>query len=266
MSYRENGSREKPTMVKISAVIIALNEEQNIQRALDSLSFCDEIIVVDSGSSDSTLQICQAAGAKVEQVEWRGYVDTKNYAASLAAGDWILSLDADEEVTDELRLELLEIASRTTAADGYRVPRKNHYLGRWIRHCGWYPDYQMRFWKSGKGKWQGGSVHESVTVDGQISQTKAALNHFTYASINEHLDRIKNYAGLHAADKYKAGKRVGYLTILLAAPFMFIKTYILRLGFLDGLHGLLVSAIGSFYYLLKKVRLWELQQQNKEKK
>ena len=243
----------------ISAVIITKDEEDRIPRALASLDFADEVIVLDTGSSDRTVQICREAGARVEQVEWRGYVEAKNAAANLATGDWVLSLDADEEVTEALRSELEGIVSGDGQAAGYYIPRRNHYLGRWVRHCGWYPDYQLRFWRRGRGVWTGGRVHESVRIDGPTARTRGALNHYTYESTEEHLVRMHRYAELSALDKHERGGKAGFFGLMFAAPWQFIRLYFLRGGLLDGVTGLIVSAMGAHYAFLKKLKLWEMQ-------
>lgn len=245
--------------MSISAVIICRNEEHNIKRVLDSLAWVDEIVVLDGGSTDRTREICREAGARVERGEWRGYVETKNAAMKLACGEWILSLDADEEVTPGLKNEIIKLISGEGAKTGYRIPRRNHYRGRWIRHCGWYPDLQLRLWRNGKGTWTGGRVHESVSVDGPVGRTQAALNHFTYDSISEHLERLNKYSGLVAMDRYEAGKKAGVFGLLFSAPWQFFRLYFLRLGILDGIPGLIVSGLGAYYSFLKIAKLWEMQ-------
>ena len=243
----------------ISAVIITKDEEDRVPRALASLGFADEVIVLDTGSSDRTVEVCRETGARVEQAEWRGYVEAKNAAAGLASSDWVLSLDADEEVTPELRAELERIAAGDGEAVGYYIPRRNHYLGRWVRRCGWYPDYQLRFWRRGLGSWTGGRVHESVKVDGPTARARGALNHFTYESTEEHLLRMNRYAELSALDKHERGEKAGFLGLMFAAPWQFFRLYFLRGGLLDGVTGLVVSAMGAHYAFLKKLKLWEMQ-------
>lgn len=252
-------------MARISAVIIARDEERVIGRAVDSVSWADEVIVLDSGSADATVEICRARGARVEQGEWRGFVETKNAAAALATGDWILSIDADETVTAELRAEISRIVAAADTCDGYRVPRRNYYLGRWIRHCGWYPDYQVRLWKRGKGRWTGGRVHESVAIEGRIGVTAAAIDHASYDSLDDHVRRMREYAALQAQDRFAAGMRAGYLSLIFSAPVQFLRLYLLRLGFLDGVHGLIVCAMGAHYAFLKKAKLWELWHRQAER-
>ena len=251
--------------MKISATIITLNEEKNIARALKSLDWVDEIIVVDSGSTDATEKICKEAGAKFISVEWPGYVAAKNMALAAATGDWVLSIDADEEVTPELRDEILKEIKSPDVAQGYFVPRKNHYLGKWIKRCGWYPDYQLRFWERERGHWQGGRVHESVKVEGRVVPLNKAINHFSYESISAHLKTIDKYTDLIARDKFEKGKKVSFFGLFFAAPLHFLKLYVLRGGFLDGLRGLLVSAMGAHYNFLKKAKLWELRLREKNK-
>lgn len=246
---------------RLSAVIIAKDEERNIARALASVAWAGEVVaVVDAESSDRTEALALGAGARVEVRPWRGYVATKNEAAALAAGDWILSIDADEEVTPELRGEIEAIVSSDEgAADGYRFPRRNHYWGRWIRHCGWYPDLQLRLWRRGRGRWVGGRVHERVEVQGRIGRTRAALNHFTYDSIGRHLRTMERYSDLSARDRFEAGRRTNALLLALTPPWQFFRSYILRGGILDGTPGLVVSALAAYYAFLKHARLWELQ-------
>jgi glycosyltransferase involved in cell wall biosynthesis len=243
----------------ISAVLITKNEEAHIGRALRSVEFADEVVVLDGESTDGTVEVCRAAGARVELKPWGGFVAQKNAVTEMAAGDWVLSLDADEEVTPELRAEILRVVSDPGGREGFLIPRKNHYLGRWIRHCGWYPDHQLRLWRRGRGRWVGGSVHEHVEVDGSFGRLSAALNHFSYDSIAAHLERMNRYAGLIARDRFEQGKRAGFAGLLFAAPWQFFRIYFLRAGFLDGLPGLIVSAMGAYYAFLKKAKLWEMR-------
>lgn len=249
--------------VRISTAIITLNEEKNIVRAIESVSWTDEVVVLDQGSVDQTIDIARDMGARVVAGKFDGYVNAKNKAMRQTSGKWILSLDADEEVTPELRKEIEAIIDSDTPADGYKIPRRNHYLGRWIKHCGWYPDYQLRLWQRDKGEWSGGSVHESVRVDGEVSKTKGALNHYTYQSLDDHILRMNKYATLYARDRYKEGKRANSFHLFFTPALQFIKLYFLRLGMLDGLHGLMVSGMGSYYAYLKKAKLIELAMNEK---
>ena len=249
----------------ISAVLVTRDEERNIGRALASVDWADEVVVLDCGSADRTADICRRAGARFEVLPWQGFVDQKNAVAGMACCDWILSLDADEEVTPQLRDEIELIIENPGDAIGFRVPRRNHYLGRWIRHCGWYPDYQLRLWRRDRGRWVGGRVHERVEVDGKVGRTRAALNHFTYDSIGDHIRRIDTYSELSARDKLEAGARASFLKMLLAPPWQFFRLYLLRGGLLDGLPGLVVSAMGAWYTFLKQARLWELQHERERR-
>jgi len=249
----------------ISAVLVTRDEERNIGRALASVGWADEVVILDCGSADRTAEICRRAGARFEVRPWLGFVDQKNAAAGAARCDWVLSLDADEEVTPGLRGEIESILEEPGEAVGFRLPRRNHYLGRWIRRCGWYPDYQLRLWRRGRGRWVGGRVHERVEVDGPVGRTRAALNHFSYDSIGEHIRRLETYSELSARDKHDAGVRANALKLLLAAPWQFFRIYVLRGGFLDGLPGLVVSAMDAWYAFLKQARLWELQRERKRR-
>ena len=245
----------------ISAVLVTRDEERNIGRALASVAWADEVVVLDCGSADRTAEICRGAGARFEERPWRGFVDQKNAAAEAARCDWVLSLDADEEVTPGLRAEIESILEAPGEAVGFRMPRRNHYLGRWIRRCGWYPDCKLRLWRRGRGRWVGGRVHERVEVDGPVGRTRAALNHFSYDSIGDHIRRIDTYSELSARDKLDAGVRASFLRMLLVPPLQFLRLYLLRGGLLDGLPGLVVSAMGAWYAFLKQARLWELQRE-----
>lgn len=228
-------------------------------RALESVAWTDEVVVVDSGSTDQTMDLCREWGARVIAGKFDGFVNSKNRALKYTRGEWVLSIDADEQVTPELRDEILKIIQDENALDGYRVPRRNHYLGKWVRHCGWYPDYQLRLWRRPRGKWVGGSVHERVDVEGSVGKTRSALNHFTYNSIDEHILRMNRYAGLHARDRFREGKRAHAIHLFLVPAIQFFRLYFLRLGILDGLHGLMVSGMGSYYAYLKKAKLIEIQ-------
>lgn len=251
--------------LKISATIITLNEEKNISRALASLDWVDEIVVVDSGSKDATEKICREAGARFISIVWPGYVAAKNAALDAARGEWVISIDADEEVTPELKKEILDVIDHPDVAQGYRIPRKNHYLGKWVRRCGWYPDYQLRLWERGRGRWHGGRVHESVKVEGRVVPLEAAINHFSYESLSDHLKTIDKYTSLIARDKFEKGKGVNIFGLFFAAPLHFLKLYFLRGGILDGIRGLLVSVMGAHYNFLKKAKLWEMRQREKKK-
>jgi glycosyltransferase involved in cell wall biosynthesis len=237
--------------MKISAAIVTLNEERNIARAIGSLGCADEIIVVDSGSTDRTCEIARGLGARVVEEPWRGYAGQKNFAAGCAAHDWILSLDADEEVTPELAGEIVELKKTTPRADGYDMPRLAQYLGRWIRHSGWYPDRKVRLYNRDRGVWTGDYVHESVRVDGPVGHLKGDLLHYTCQSIPEHLRTLDRYTTLAAQELVAKKKSVPAWRLALDPGWTFFRTYFIQRGFLDGPQGFTLARMAALYAFRK---------------
>ena len=237
--------------MKISATIITFNEERNIARAIESLRCCDEILVLDSGSNDRTVEIASKLGARVVEASWHGYAAQKNIVAELAAYDWILALDADESLSEALEAELWQIKKTGPEFDGYTAPRLAQYLGRWILHSGWYPDRKVRFFDRRRARWAGSTVHESVEVDGRVGHLKSNLLHFTCSSLSEHLRSLDNYTTLAAQEMAARGKRVSLIRLLLDPPWTFLRTYLLRLGFLDGMEGLAIAYMAAVYNFVK---------------
>jgi glycosyltransferase involved in cell wall biosynthesis len=245
--------------MKITAIVITLNEEANIARALRSLAWADEIIVVDSESRDRTVEISRRYTERVIIRQWPGYSAQKNFAAAEAGHDWIFSLDADEEVSADLRREL-ESLKRVAepAAAGFEMPRLTFYLGRWIRHSGWYPDYKLRLYDRRRARWVGDYVHEGLAVDGAVTRLTGNLLHFTVSDASEHHLRIDRYTTL-AADQARAqGKRASIASIIFAPALTFIRSYLFKLGFLDGLQGYFIARFAAHYAFLKNLKLWEL--------
>src|SRR5947199_1370155 len=224
--------------MKITATIITLNEERNIRRAMESLRCCDEILIVDSGSIDRTVELAQNLGVRVIEAGWRGYAAQKNHAAQQATHDWILSLDADEALSESLEGEIWTLKKKGPSYDAYTMPRLAQYLGRWILHSGWYPDRKIRLYHRAKAKWVGDFVHESVKVDGRIGHLESNLLHFTCDSLSEHLKTMDRYTTLAAEQLLAAKETVSWGRLLFEPPWTFCRTYFLRLGFLDGLEGL----------------------------
>lgn len=243
--------------MKITATIITFNEERNIARVIESLRCCDEILVLDSGSNDRTAEIANRLGARVEEASWHGYAAQKNIAADLATNDWILSLDADESLSEALEAEIWQIKKTGPTFDGYTVPRLAQYLGRWILHSGWYPDRKIRLFDRRKAKWVGEFVHESVVVQGRVGHLQSNLLHFTCNSLSEHLKSIDGYTTLAAQEIVARGKFPGMAELLLDPPWTFFQTYFLKLGFLDGAEGLAIAYMAAFYNFVKysKARL-----------
>jgi glycosyltransferase involved in cell wall biosynthesis len=243
----------------LSAVLITQDEGSRIQGALDSVSFCDEIVVVDSGSSDRTRDLAGSAGARVlVRTPWPGFVAQRNAAMEAARHDWVLALDADERVTAPLREEILALRSRGFDRDGYRIPRVAFYLGRWIRGTDWYPDPQLRLFDRRKGRWAGGLVHESVKVEGRVGRLRGEMEHHPYRDVSDHMRKIDAYTTLWARQAFEEGRRAGALEATGAALWAFVRNYLLRGGVLLGGVGLTVSTLNTYYTFTKLAKLQEL--------
>lgn len=242
----------------VTATIITFNEAANIHAALASLSWADELIVVDSESTDDTVALARQFTDRVIVRPWPGYVAQKNFAAEQASHDWIFSLDADERVSEALAAEIAGVLRAGPAAAGYRVPRVTFHLGRWIRSTDWYPDYQLRLYDRRRGRWTGRYVHESVAVDGAVADLAGELRHHAYRDLAHHLQTMDRYTTLAARQMYEDGRRAGWLDLAVHPPAAFLRNYVLRGGFRDGVPGLIVSAMNARYVGLKFAKLWEL--------
>ena len=250
-------------MHRLTVTIITLNEAQHIAAAIDSASFADEIVVVDSGSADTTTDIARGKGARVLTRQWTGYVDQKNYAAEQASHDWIFSLDADERIPAALADEIRSVLAGDPPYHGYRIPRVAFHLGRWIRTTDFYPDYQTRLYNRRFAVWQGRYVHESVAVDGPSGQLKNELQHYSFSDLRDQIQRINYYSTLSARQMFESGRRTGPVEILVHPPAAFLRNYILRRGFLDGTAGLTISLMNAWSVGMKFMKLWELQRSSK---
>jgi glycosyltransferase involved in cell wall biosynthesis len=244
--------------VPVTATLITFNEAANIQAALESLSWADEIIVVDSESTDDTVAIARKFTEHVIVRPWPGYVAQKNFAAEHASHDWIFSLDADERVTPELAKEIKTIVAGGAKAAGFRVPRVTFHLGRWMRSTDWYPDYQLRLYDRRRARWAGRHVHESVTADGAVEALRGELQHYAYRDLAHHFQTMDRYTTLAARQMFEEGRRAGFFDLLIHPPAAFFRNYILRGGIRDGVPGLIVSAMNARYVGLKFAKLWEL--------
>jgi glycosyltransferase involved in cell wall biosynthesis len=248
--------------VRITAAIITLNEEKKIRRALNSVCWADEVLVVDSGSTDRTLEIARDCGARVEHRNWTGFSDQKQHATDLASNDWIFSLDADEAASHELSEEILELRSNGSSADGFRMPRLSFYMGREIRHSGWYPDRQLRLFNRTKARWKKVPVHESIQPDpdAAIVDLRHNIHHYSVDDAAHHHRMIgERYAPLAAKAMMEAGKRTSLARLVSAGPISFVKHYVLKGGYLDGLPGFTISKFAAHHAFLKHLMLWEMQ-------
>jgi glycosyltransferase involved in cell wall biosynthesis len=237
--------------MKITATIITLNEERNIARAIESLRCCDEILILDSGSVDRTVELAEKLGARVIEAGWRGFAGQKNWAAEQAAHDWILSLDADEALSESLEAEVLTLKKNGPRYDGYTMPRLACYLGRWILHSGWYPDRKVRLYDRRKAKWVGDFVHESVHVNGKVGHLESNILHFTCESLSEHVKTMDRYTTLAAQELAARQVKVPLWRLIVDPFWTFSKTYFVQRGFQDGLEGLIISYMAAFYTFLK---------------
>lgn len=240
-------------MPRLSAIIITRNEAANIAACLESVGFCDERIVVDCGSEDDTAAIAERAGARVAQRAWTGFGDQKNFALSLATGEWVFSIDADERATPELAAEI-ERAIASAAFDAYEMPRRSYFCGRPMRYSGWYPDHVRRLFRRGRARFSDRLVHEDLLYDGRLGRLEQPLTHFTITSLEDALSRIDRYSTAGAAMLTAGGGRVSFITGIARGWFAFVRTYVLQLGFLDGREGFLVAvynAESTFYRYMK---------------
>jgi glycosyltransferase involved in cell wall biosynthesis len=244
--------------VPVTATVITFNEAANIQAALESLSWADEIIVVDSESTDATVSIARQFTDRVIVRPWPGYIAQKNFAAEQAACDWIFSLDADERVSPPLVSAIAGVMQEGPSAAGYRVPRVTFHLGRWIRSTDWYPDYQLRLYDRRRARWSGKYVHESVIADGPVIDLRGELLHYAYRDLAHHLQTMDRYTTLAARQMFEDGRRAGWIDLAVHPPAAFLRNYVLRGGFRDGVPGLIVSAMNARYVGLKFAKLWEL--------
>lgn len=248
--------------IKISAVIITYNEEDNLGRCISSLtSVVDEVLVVDSFSTDRTKEIAINQGARFIENPFEGHIQQKNFALSKAKHHWVLSLDADEELSDTLIDSILNVKDSPTV-NAYKMNRLTSYCGHWIHYSGWYPDTKIRFWNKEVGSWGGTNPHDSVILDKGIVAQKIEgdLLHYSYSSVSQHVLQLDKFTTIAAREALAKGKKLNPVIHIILYPFwIFIKTYFLKLGFLDGFYGFVICINGSFYKFLKYVKLFQLK-------
>jgi len=245
---------------KLSVTIITFNEENNIRDCLESVKWPDEIIVVDSNSTDETVSICREYTDHVIQREWPGFLKQKQFAQEQTTGEWILNIDADERLSPEACEEIKNaLIHNDTDADGFVFPRQSYYLGRWIKHGGWYPDAKLRLIRKDQGRWTGESLHERLVCDGSVKQLKGKILHYVYRNISHQLETVDSFSSISADIWQKKGKRHQLLTLLVKPLVSFLITYFWKGGILDGMPGFIISVITSYYVFLKHAKLWELE-------
>ncbi len=249
----------------LSVILITKNEEANLKDCLESVSFANEIIIVDSQSTDQTISIAQSFGAKVEiTTDWPGFGPQKNRALALATQEWVLSIDADERVTPELKAEILAVMNSSNGLDCYAIPRSSWYCGRFMKHSGWYPDYVDRLFKRGTAQFSDHLVHERLLPHGSVGRLKNHFLHYSFRDFSQVLKKIDSYSTASAEDAFRRGKRSSIPKAISHAIWAFIRTYFIRLGFLDGSQGLALAisnAEGTYY---RYIKIWLLQKETKK--
>lgn len=248
------GHKAGPT---ISAVVICRNEENVIARCLESLTWADEIIVVDSDSTDQTLPVAKKFTSRIFTHPWQGFGPQKQFAVEQAHSDWILVVDADEVVTKELAAEIRLVCTGDTLYQGYRIKRKSNFLGRWVLHGGWYPDFVLRLFRTGKGRFTRARVHESLWVDGSVGTLDGELLHYTDPVLTHYLAKLDRYTGLSAQELFEQHYPFRIWDLLVRPPAVFFKMYVWRAGFLDGIEGFLLALCSAIHVLMKYAKLWE---------
>lgn len=254
--------------MKISSIIIAKNEEDNIGRCIESQkNVIDEVIVVvDSSSCDKTLEIVKSKNVKYFTSQWLGFSKTKEFAVSKATNDWILWIDADEALTPELGIEINTFKKDNPDYSAYSIPRRAYFLGKWIKHSGWYPGRVTRLFNKHNCKFSDSDVHEHLVINGKVGELKKDLDHYTDPNIHHYFDKFNSYTTLAAKDLAEKGKIASLTDILFRPAFFFVKMYILKLGFLDGLYGFILAVFSSCYVFTKYCKLWEFNIKNKDLK
>lgn len=252
-----------PEEIKLSVSIITFNEEKNIERTLKAVEgIADEIVIVDSGSTDQTVQIANNHGARVFIEEWKGFARQKNFALEKCSGEWILMLDADEQITPELADEISDVM-KDPAADAYLINRKTFYIGKLMNYA-WQPDWNLRLSKrSASPVWKGEAAHEYLSINGSAKKLKGNIIHYSYSGIRHHFEKTISYAEISAKGYYNKGKRAGVINILLNPFYAFLRLYFIRLGFLDGLRGFIAAISSAFGTFLKYAFLWEIDRKEK---
>ncbi len=249
-------------MSKLSVIVIAGNEERNIRECLQSASFADEIVVVDSFSSDKTPEIAREFTEKVYQKKWEGYAVQKRYSLEMASNEWVLSLDADERITPALKEEVLTLMKTDPPYDGFYMPRKTYFNGKWIKSCGWYPGYQLRLFRKSKTTVTNRLVHEGFVVKGKTGYLKGDIDHYTHESIEQTIKKINHYSTLEAQEKWQR-KHVSPISIILHPVAAFFNHYIVKRGITDGVEGLMISVFHAMTNLMTYMKMYEQKSGNK---
>ena len=243
---------------KISAAFIARNEAVNISEALKSVAFADQVVVADTGSTDNTIEIARELGAEVHSIVFEGFGNTKNKALDFCTGDWVLFIDADERVTSELAEKIMNVSNNDTPTAGFLINRLTYFLGKPVRHSGWYPDYTLRFFKRKSGKFSNRLVHEQVEVEGPVGRLEGLLLHNSYHNLDQYLDKLNEYSTLSAREMFDKGKKFNILDLVFRPISTFLKMLIFKAGLLDGFIGLILAVLSSYHVFVKYAKLYQL--------
>lgn len=249
-------------MSGLSVIIITFNEEDNIRECLESVKWADEIIVVDSYSTDSTVNIAREYTEKVFVEKWIGYSENKNLALKKTMHDWVLWIDADERVTDELALEIKKVILENPQQSGFEMARRAYFLGKWIAHCGWYPGYVLRLFRKQHAQFTDSKVHEGIVLEGERGRLKQDLLHYTDKDLDHYLWKFNRYTSYAAQELNEKGRSGGFFAILFRPLFAFVKMYFFKRGFLDGVEGFMLCLLSSGYVAMKYAKAWEIQKQH----
>jgi len=256
-------NKDSKSTASISALVITKNESENIQDCLASLGWVDEIVVVDAESTDETVAYAKAFTEKIFIRQWEGFAAAKNFALSQCTGEWVLWIDADERVTPELREEIFMTLNASPDAGGFEMPRLANFLGKWIRHGGWYPGYVLRLFRRAAGRFDDKQVHEGVRVDGKIVRFKNHLLHYTDRNLQHYFEKFNRYTTLAADELHHRGRRFHLWDLLLRPAWFFLRMYAFKAGFLDGIHGLILALVSAAYVFTKYAKLWESPKSSK---
>ncbi len=254
-------------MAELSVVVITKNEQDRIRRCLESVKWADEIIIVDALSTDRTVEICRSYTNRIFKREWDGFISQKNYALSLAGKDWILSIDADEQLSDMLIPEIkavLNLQSHNCVA--YSMPRRTYYLGRWMMHSGWYPDKKVRLIKKGTGKWGGTEPHDTLEVNGNICSLNSDILHYSFRDLSHHIKKLNYFTDSAAIELIAAKRHIRISDMLIHSSGMFVKMFLIKRGYKDGIQGFIAACVSAFHVFVKYAKAWERQQDKKAQK
>lgn len=254
-------------MGKLSVIVITRNEERNLADCLESAKWANEIVVVDSASQDKTVQIAHQFTQRVYVRPWDGFAAAKSFALQQCTGDWILWLDADERLTKELADEVQAVVEKEDISfAAYEFPRKAFFLGKWIKHCGWYPGYVTRLFRKSAGEFSENKVHEYLRIEGSVGRLRNDLMHYTDPNLWHYFEKFNRYTALAAEGLAEDGARFSLLQLIIRPSWVFIRMYVVKLGFLDGVEGFILSVLSSCYVFTKYAKLWELTVRSKRSK